>query len=89
VSVRERTGSVGMPTTYAYAVRDRAGKTVSGTLEADSQASVASKLKGMGYAPISISETNTGMKREIKIPGLAGTRSSSKTWPSCPGNSQP
>jgi len=74
VSVRERTGSVGMPTTYAYAVRDRAGKTVSGTLEADSQASVASKLKGMGYAPISISETNTGMKREIKIPGFGGDK---------------
>lgn len=74
MSVRERTGSVGMPTTYAYAVRDRAGKTVSGTLEADSQASVASKLKGMGYAPISISETNTGMKREIKIPGFGGDK---------------
>ncbi len=63
-----------MPTTYAYAVRDRAGKTVNGTLEADSQASVASKLKGMGYAPISISETNTGMKRELKIPGFGGDK---------------
>ena len=59
-------------TTYAYAVRDRGGKMINGTLEADTTATVASKLKSMGYAPISISEANAGMQKEIKIPGLRG-----------------
>jgi type IV pilus assembly protein PilC len=55
--------------TYAYKVRDRAGKTVSGTIEAESPSVVANKLKGMGYAPISIEAFNPGMKREIKLGG--------------------
>ena len=41
--------------TYQYSVRDRSGKIVSGTLDAESQSAVAGKLKQMGYAPISIS----------------------------------
>ena len=58
--------------TYQYSVRDKTGKVVSGTLEADSQASVAAKLKQMGYSPISISQHKAGMKTEIKIPGFGG-----------------
>jgi type IV pilus assembly protein PilC len=58
--------------TYQYSVRDRAGKVVSGTLDADSPATVANKLKQMGYAPISISQHKAGMKTEIKIPGFSG-----------------
>jgi|GraSoiStandDraft_4_1057263.scaffolds.fasta_scaffold229448_2 type IV pilus assembly protein PilC len=58
--------------TYQYSVRDRGGKIISGTLEADSQAAVAGKLKQMGYAPISISQHKAGMKAEIKIPGFGG-----------------
>ncbi len=57
-------------TTYKYSVRDRTGKLINGTLEAESQSGVANKLKQMGYAPISISEANAGMNREIKIPGM-------------------
>jgi type IV pilus assembly protein PilC len=57
--------------TYQYSVRDRTGKIVSGTLEADSQATVAAKLKQMGYAPISISQHKAGMKTEISIPGFS------------------
>jgi type IV pilus assembly protein PilC len=56
--------------TYNYSVRDRQGKIVSGTLEAESQAVVAAKLKQMGYAPISISKHKAGMKTEINIPGF-------------------
>jgi type IV pilus assembly protein PilC len=56
--------------TFQYSVRDRAGKIVSGTLEADSQAAVAAKLKQMGYAPVSITKANAGMKKEISIPGF-------------------
>ena len=33
---------------------------------------VATRLKGMGYATLSIAETNVGVNREIKIPGFGG-----------------
>ncbi len=58
-----------MATTFAYKVRDRGGKLVSGTLEADSQAAVSNKLRQMGFAPILIEEHKTSMaKMEIKLP---------------------
>ena len=58
-----------MATTFAYKVRDRGGKLVSGTLEADSQAAVSTKLRQMGFAPILIEEHKTSMaKMEIKLP---------------------
>src|SRR3954449_3353987 len=56
--------------TYNYSVRDKSGKLVSGTLDAESQAAVARRLKGMGYAPVSITEANAGLSKEIKIPGF-------------------
>ena len=59
-------------TTYQYQVRDKTGKIVSGTLEAESQAAVAQKLTSMGYATVSISEHKAGMKTELKIPGFGG-----------------
>ena len=55
---------------YDYSVRDRGGKMVKGRLKADSPATVATKLKSMGYAPVSITEANAGIKREINIPGF-------------------
>jgi len=61
-----------MPTTYAYKVRDRSGKVVSGTLEADNTALVANKLRQMGYVPISIDKKQgAGIKADINIPGLS------------------
>jgi type IV pilus assembly protein PilC len=59
-----------MSTTYAYTVRDRSGKKITGTLDAESPSLVVKKLKGMGYAPLSVEATNVGLKREIKIPGF-------------------
>jgi len=56
--------------TYEYSVRDKAGKIVSGKLDAESQAAVATKLKQMGYAPVRISKSKAGMKKEISIPGF-------------------
>src|SRR2546421_5486474 len=56
--------------TYNYSVRDKSGKLVSGTLDAENQAAVANRLKAMGYSPISINETNAGLKKEIKLPSL-------------------
>jgi type IV pilus assembly protein PilC len=56
---------------FDYQVRDKQGKMVTGQLEADSQAAVASKLKSMGYAPVSIDEVKTtGMSMDINIPGI-------------------
>ena len=64
-----------MPTavshTFEYAVRNRAGKIVKGRIEAQNQAAVATRLRAMGVAPLSISEVSTsGMNREISIPGF-------------------
>ena len=59
-----------MASTYAYRVRDTDGRIIGGTLEADSQGAVASRLRQMGYAPISIEESKPGLKREITLPGL-------------------
>jgi type IV pilus assembly protein PilC len=58
--------------TYEYSVRNRVGKIVSGKLDAESEAMVVQKLKSMGYAPVSISQSNAGMKKELKIPGFGG-----------------
>lgn len=58
--------------TYEYSVRNRAGKIVSGKLEAESQAVVVQRLKTMGYAPISITQSGAGMQKELRIPGFGG-----------------
>jgi type IV pilus assembly protein PilC len=59
-------------TTFQYQVRDKTGKVVSGTIDAENQAAVAQKLSSMGYATVSISKANAGMKTELKIPGFGG-----------------
>ena len=56
--------------TFEYKVRDAAGKLKTGKLEAETPAQVANKLKTMGYAPLSITQTNAGMNKEVKIPGF-------------------
>jgi len=60
-----------MATTFQYSVRDRQGKLVSGTLDADSPTAVAQRLRTMGYAPISVEASNAGLSKEISIPGLS------------------
>jgi type IV pilus assembly protein PilC len=61
-----------MPTTYAYKVRDRAGKVHTGALDAESTSLVANRLRQMGYVPISIDrKPGQAMKREIPIPFLS------------------
>jgi len=57
--------------TYEYKVRDKSGSIKSGKLEADSPSTVATKLKSMGYAPVSITESaaNKGMGKEISFGG--------------------
>ena len=55
---------------YEYTVRDRSGRMVRGKLKAEAPAVVANRLKSMGYAPVSITQANAGLKAEINIPGF-------------------
>ena len=56
-----------MPDTYAYKVRDRRGKIVSGTIDGEDQKAVAQRLREMGMTPINVSKANTGLKTEIVL----------------------
>ena len=59
-----------MPTSYLYKVRDREGRMLDGTLEAESEDAVVSRLRQFGYAPISIeAEKGAGLKTELRLPG--------------------
>ena len=60
--------------TFEYKVRDSGGKLKTGKLDAETQAQVASKLKSMGYAPLSITQSNAGMSKESKIPGMGAKK---------------
>ncbi len=57
---------------YEYQVRDRAGKTINGAMEAPNERLVATKLREMGYAPVSIARAKeSALQKEITIPGFA------------------
>jgi len=61
-----------MAATFTYKVRDRQGRLVEGSLEADSGTLVAERLRQMGYVPIAIDKKNDiALKRELKIPGVS------------------
>jgi type IV pilus assembly protein PilC len=60
-----------MPTSYAYKVRDREGKMAAGSMEAESEEAVVSRLRQLGYAPISIEpDKGARLKSEVKLPGM-------------------
>ena len=60
-----------MAETFTYKVRDRGGKLLEGTLEADNQQLLIGKLRSMGYMPIDIVQQNAPtMSRDLKIPFL-------------------
>jgi type IV pilus assembly protein PilC len=59
-----------LPDTYTYKVRDRAGKMLEGSIEAESTTLVANKLRQMGYVPIAIDKKDTGrLKKELSLFG--------------------
>src|ERR671938_2023643 len=61
-----------MPETFQYKVKDRSGKLVEGSLEAENAQLVVSKLRSMGYVPIEIEQqTGVNVHKELKIPGLS------------------
>jgi type IV pilus assembly protein PilC len=55
--------------TFEYEVRNKRGKLVKGKLEAPNETALVQKLRGMGYAPLKVKETNSGLSMEIKLPG--------------------
>lgn len=66
--------------TYAYTGRDSTGKVVKGRVDAPGEASVTSRLRTMGIAPISIQQVSagSGLNREISMGGLFDKRVSMK-----------
>lgn len=54
--------------TYAYRVKDNEGRMIEGSIEAESTALVANKLRQMGYVPIAIDKkASAGVKSEIRL----------------------
>lgn len=62
--------------TFAYTGRDSSGKVVKGRVDAAGEASVVSRLRTMGIAPISIQQVagGTGLQRDISFGGLFDKR---------------
>jgi type IV pilus assembly protein PilC len=57
-----------MADTYTYKVRDKAGKVLAGSIEADSTTLVANKLRQMGYVPLAIDKkATTGVSKELHL----------------------
>lgn len=62
-----------MATTFAYKVKDKAGKLHDGEMQASSQAAVAKALRERGFMPVSVeAKKASSLQKEIKIPGLSG-----------------
>src|SRR5689334_13863003 len=57
-----------MPDTYTYEVRDQSGKTISGTIVADSQALVLERLKEQGMVPVKVAlQKKVSLKMEFNV----------------------
>jgi type IV pilus assembly protein PilC len=56
-----------MADTYTYKVRDRAGKMLQGSIEADSTTLVANKLRQMGYVPLAIDKKGGAASKELHL----------------------
>ena len=57
---------------FVYSGRNTSGKLIKGSLEAQSEMAVASRLASMGLSPVSIARASehSGLKKEISIPGF-------------------
>ncbi len=60
-----------MATTFKYAAQDRAGKTLDGTLDADSEAEALRTLRSQGLTPIDVQASGAGLKQDVRLPFLA------------------
>lgn len=64
-----------MPELYDYRAADAGGDIQTGVLTADTEQGVVERLRRMGLVPLSVSrKRNTGLHKEIKIPGFGGNR---------------
>lgn len=60
-----------MAQTFEYKVRDREGRVIQGSLDAENHDLVVNKLRQMGYTPINVERQEvSALKKELKIPGL-------------------
>lgn len=55
---------------YQYTVRDKSGKLISSSMEAESRRAVVDALREKGYYIAEIKEPGSGLGADIKIPGL-------------------
>ncbi len=61
-----------MPETFQYKVKDKGGKLVEGSIEAETADLVVSKLRSMGYTPINITQqSGVNVNKELKLPGFS------------------
>ena len=60
--------------TYEYTGRDRTGKVVTGRLDAASEAMLVARLKGMGYTPLTVRKSGTGLNRDVNLTIGTGVR---------------
>jgi type IV pilus assembly protein PilC len=58
--------------TFDYQSVDTHGKQAKGKVDAPSEAAAAQSLRQQGIIPLSISESGTGLRRELSIPGVTG-----------------
>ena len=56
-----------MSTQYAYKVRDTSGHFREGKVKAESETAVAEKLLAMGFVPLEVKPTGTGLNRELSF----------------------
>jgi type IV pilus assembly protein PilC len=61
-----------MTKTYDYEIVDTEGKHTKGKLDAANETAAAHLLRQQGAVPLSISESGTGLRRELTIPGISG-----------------
>ncbi|MGC1512005.1 MAG: type II secretion system F family protein [Acidimicrobiales bacterium] len=60
-----------MASTFQYKVRDREGRVLQGSLEADNHELVVNKLRQMGYTPINVERHDlSALKKDLTIPGF-------------------
>ncbi len=58
--------------TFDYQTADISGKRTKGRVDASNEAAAAQILRQQGVVPLSISESGTGLRTDISIPGLTG-----------------
>ena len=56
-----------MAENYAYRVRDRQGKLVTGTIWGDNDQAVLGRLREMGYTPVKVAKKREGLSMEINL----------------------